>query len=408
MKSSAPAFSTKQKEETTVKYHFDASISKEVLCAYLRRSVTISLERENSASPKDTHILSFLLNTGAKYICRAATCWDPSGKDLATHAGQKEFLSLAHGQDETIVFEACIFECISHGANEIPIPAHVFEAFGLKPEERCFDFDLMRYEDGTFLNQWGMGTAVPDITKIETQLFFYCRACAYIDLGYEALHMGQVHLIGARDNDWRCWTRLLDLIRAYAAKHARRHFVFLNAHTHGIVGSDGKLLFDFHMYPSRPMAIGEAAHAPSEESPQECIFSQEHADSIYGKSLGGMTHSGWECDSLPYLVELDNYDNDPDLINHPDSGDWRCWGMDEITWYANQPAAYRKAFLEYAFDWVTKASNGNSFFAMPGQRIATLFDKSMHPYAQQYRAYLPPQGCGDEAFIKEIWAKNCR
>ena len=396
-------------EEENMAFYFKDTVSQEVLCNYLSRAVTISLE--NSFVPTMTnsfHVRDFILNTGAKYICRFATCWSPSLADYDTHAGQKAFINSLHQKDPDVVFEACVFECISEQVNEIPIPDWVFKAFGMTPEARSFSFSAMCFPDGSFKNQWGVGTSVPDITRTETMLFLYYRACRYIQLGYEALHMGQIHLIGRDDKDWENWTTLLSMIREFAYENARRGFVFINAHTHGIVGTDGVLLFDFHMYPSRPMADGsQDAHFPTEDDPQRATFQPGHSDSIYGKSLGGVTYSGWECESLPYLVELDNYGDDASSLHVPKPNDMRTWGMDEITWYANQPDWYRAEFLEYAYEWVMNEAPGDGFFAMPGQRVARIYDENNNVLVWQYYAYNPQNhknGCGDEAVIKEIWA----
>ena len=390
-------------------YHFENTISHEVLCNYLSRAVTISLEGSFVPNSRNSsHIRKFILNTGAKYICRAATCWNPGPEDYETYGGQRTFIAEVHKRDPEVVFEACVFECISGKVNEIPVPDWVFEAFDLPVEERNFSFDAMCFPDGSFKGQWGEGTSVPDITQQETMLFFYYRACQYILLGYEGLHMGQIHLIGRDDKNWENWTELLTKIREFAYDRARRGFVFINAHTHGLVGTDGVLLFDFHMYPSRPMADGlQEPHFPTEDDPQCATFQAGHSDSIYGKSKGGMTYSGWECDSLPYLVELDNYGDDTASLHIPKPNDMRTWGMDEITWYANQPAWYRAEFLEYAYDWVMNEAEGEGFFAMPGQRVARIYDEDGNVTRWQYYAYDPKNhkdGCGDEAVIAEIWA----
>lgn len=396
-----------EKEEKDMRYYFKNEISQEVLCNYLARAVTISLD-SNDINPtaKTSHIEKFILNTGAKYICRAATCWNPGSYDYANHKAQKAFIDRVHAEDPDVVFEACIFECIGTGVNDIAIPAHVFEAFGLPVETRNFSFEAMCFPDGSYKNQWGANTSVPDITQMETMLFLYHRATMYIDLGYEGLHMGQIHLIGKNDKGWERWTELLAMIRDYAYSHARRGFVFINAHTHGIVGSDDVLLFDFHMYPSRPMAVGTEKHYPTEDNPQLAEFKAGHSDSIYGKSLGGMTYSGWECDTLPYLVELDNYGCDEPNLHVPRPSDMRCWGMDEITWYALQPDDYREEFLNYAYEWVRDEAEGQGFFAMPGHRVAFIYDESGKVTSYRYYAYDPANykaGWGDEAFIKEIW-----
>ena len=392
-------------------FEFYGGISEEVLCNYLNRAVTISCEPGHELSPiKTPEVRSFILNTGAKYICRAATRWIPAASDYATYPDQKAFIEWVHKDDPDVIFEACIFECVTDQVGEIPVPAWVFEAFGLESEERCFSIDAMRFPDGTFTNQWGQGTAVPDMTQIETQMFFFYRACEYINLGYEGLHMGQIHLIGKNDEGWVCWTRVLDLVREYAKTHARRAFVLINAHTPGMLDANGKLMFDFHMFPIRPVADdSQPPHFPTEDDPQRATLNVNHRSGIFGRSLGGLTHSGWETDTLPYCVELDNYFDDlPERLHVPRPDLSTCWGMDEINWFAHQPAWYREEFLRYAYAWVRDVAPGKCYFAMPGQRVIRLRNEQGEIICKLYRAYdqsTHPEGFGDESVIKDIWSE---
>ncbi|MBR6548256.1 MAG: dockerin type I repeat-containing protein [Clostridia bacterium] len=400
-------FTADKEQPNPTNFEFEGSVSYEVLCNYLSRATTIS--QESGGALNGDHVVDFILDTGAKYICRAATCWWVSTADYATYPQQKDLIDKVHAVDPDVVFEACIFECISGRVNDIAIPAYVFEAFDLPVEERNFSFDAMCFDTGTYMDQWGEGSSVPDITQIETQLFFYYRACEYLKIGYEALHMGQVHLIGSSDPGWENWTIVLNKIREFAKENCRRKFVFINAHTYGMYDIDGKLMFDFHMYPSRPAAEGTVEQAPTETNPQKAFFDPYHNDSIYGKSWGGLTQSGWECDSLPYLVELDNYGNDVENLYVPDTAAQNCWGMDEISWYANQPDWYRHYFLKYAYDYVTNTAPGDAFFAMPGQRVATLYDENKNYVSTHYFGYSSqnhPNGFDDQQVIKEIWSNQ--
>ena len=392
-------------------YHFHGAISEQVLCNYLRRSITISCEPGHELHPVTAaHIKSFILNIGAKYICRACTHWRPGENNLAAYAGQRAFIEDVHATDPDVVFEACIFECVGPEVESLPVPAWVFEAFGLAPESRHFSIDAMRFRDDCYRDQWGVGTTVPDMTRLETQMFFYYRACEYINAGFEALHMGQIHLIGRVDEGWKCWTRVLKMIRAYAKAHARRAFVLINAHTPGMLDADGKLMFDFHMYPARPVADGtQAPHFPTEDDPQRATLRADNRYGIYGRSLGGMTQSGWETDTLPYCVEIDNYGDRMDVLHIPDPDAMECWGMDEINWFAHQPAWYRAEFLQYAYDWVRDEAPGKCFFAMPGQRCIRLRNEQGDILCYLYGAYdktTHPDGFGDESAIKRIWAER--
>ena len=384
-------------------FSFRDSVSEEVLRKYLSRAVTISCEYEE-LTPENREIAGFILHTGAKYICRANTEWAPSRKNALSRPAQKAFIDLIHESDPDVVFEACIFECVSGAVNGIPIPAFVFAEYGKEAEERCFSFDRMLFPDGRFKDQWGKGTAVPDITREETQMFFYYRACDFIDHGFEGLHMGQVELMGRNDAEHRCYTDLFARIRAYAKAHARRGFVFLNAHTHGIVGADGVLLFDFHGYPCRPCNIeSEGAHKPTEEFPQGVEFRKGARGSIYGCSRGGRTYSGWDCASLPYLVEIDNYGIDEAHLNQPTSD--RLWGMDEISWFANQPASYRRSWLRYAHEWIGSQGDGCGFLAMPGLRVAFVFAPDGTRISRKYSAFRGG-AFDDEDTIAEIWREE--
>ena len=391
-------------------YKFHGAVSEEVLCNYLRRSITISCEPGHELDPVSAaHIHDFILNIGAKYICRACTHWRPSAGNLAAYVGQKAFIDRLHKVDPDVVFEACIFECVGPEVETLPVPAWAFEAFGLTPENRNFSIDAMRFSDDRYRDMWGEGTTVPDMTQFETQMFFYYRACEYINAGFEALHMGQIHLIGKVDERWKCWTRVLNMVRDYAKQHARRAFVFINAHTPGMLDADGKLMFDFHMYPLRPVSdTSQKAHFPTEDDPQRALLDAQNPRGIYGRSLGGMTYSGWETDTLPYCVEIDNYGDNLDALHTPTVDCFECWGMDEINWFAHQPAWYRAEFLQYAYDWVRDTALGKCFLAMPGQRCIRLRNEQGEIINKLYIACDPtrhPGGFGDENAIKKIWSE---
>lgn len=41
--------------------------------------------------------------------------------------------------------------------------------------------------------------------------------------------------------------------------------------------------------------------------------------------------------------------------------------MDEISWFANQPASYRSNWLQYAHNWI-RETDDSGFLCMPGSR----------------------------------------
>ncbi|MBQ4152993.1 MAG: hypothetical protein IJD11_01435 [Oscillospiraceae bacterium] len=390
-------------------FTFKEKVSEEVLRNYLSRSMIATVESSNTMSFREH--LRMILYTGAKYIGRAEVSWMPNGNEYTMYEYTKENLAYAHALDPEIVFEACIFETTSRKVEQIPIPDWVFKAFGQPVEKRNFSYDKMVFTDGLFKNQWGNEASVPDMTRIETQMFFYYRACTYIDLGFEGLHMGQIHLMGARDSGWKSWHKMISMVREYAKTHARRGFVFINAHTHGMKGPDGKLLFDFHAFPYRGVApSGSTAHAPSQDNPQEIELQVGYVDSIYKKSMGGTTYSGWSCDSLPYFVELDNWSGygDGSTIDKPIYGNIAHWGGDEITWFANQPQWYRHYWLKYAYDWVN-STDPAGYAQMPGNRTAALRNSSGGYQQLTYycnSSEFHKDGFDDEACIRQIWVND--
>src|SRR5262249_35751669 len=239
--------------------------------------------------------------------------------------------------------------------------------------------------------------SVPDISRLETKLWFYFLAVSYIDVGCEAIHFGQAEIMNGNDRSLAHWSQLLDLVRAYAAKHARRHMVLCDAHVpSGGVVREGRLLCDFHSFPLRIME--------TPDMPQEAILKLGFSDGIYGRSKGGETPSGWKCDHLPYLVEIDNWGASRQPGQAGAGGIW-VWGYDEITWFAHQSKDYRASWLRYARDWV-RNTDASGFLQMPGSRTM----RSPLDGKRWYYANVPspsvPDGLGDEEAIRVLWSDD--
>ena len=382
-------------------FTFNGSISEQVLKNYLSRSIIYSFF-DSSAKGIDADVEA-IVDMGAKYIARSTIVWIPGGFELSRAENYKATIDKAHELDPDIVFEACLFETTAQSVESIPIPEHVFRAFGLEPEKRNFSYEKMLCPDGKYVNHWGPNQSVPDITQLETQMFQYWHATFYIDAGFEGLHWGQVHLMGENDTDFTAWTKVINLTRKYAKEHARRKFVLNDAHTHGITGTDGLLLFDFHAWPTRMITpSGATAHPATADNPQEVVLEKGALDAIYGKSLGGKTHSGWSCDHLPYVVELDNYGGvqEIDTVNVPGIDYWP-WGFDEISWFANQPKEFRKTFIDSAYQRVRELDD-NGFFEMTGSRPATYYYSDTNSTESSWYYALM---WDDNTTIKEVWNK---
>ena len=343
-------------------FTFDGNLSREVLESYLSRCVTTSGLIDSDTLEDDLRVIQRL---GVKMIGRASGIWYMIDDDEEHFRKSKALAERVHQQDPEIILQSCVFEWVVKRMEEVPIPEYVFTAFGLPVEKRCF-----RFEDCLFPEKphgepeyapdrpAGKIGAVPDLNRLETQLWFYYRATRYIDCGYEALHMGQVHLYAANDRGMKKTYRLFGMIRDYAKQHARRHKVLLDAHTHG-VSVNGTLLFDYHAMPYTRAAL------PDVEG-QKLVLVRE------GFTEGGENPNGWSGEAMPFLMEYDNWGgkvvNDPSKFTHRElaAKDW--WGYDQIGWFANQPDEERNRFLEYTYRW-TQVNNVNAYFEMPLRRM---------------------------------------
>jgi hypothetical protein len=215
----------------------------------------------------------------------------------------------------------------------------------------------------------------------------------YIKCGCEAIHFGQVWLIGALDDDWVKWHEIVKMVRAYAKKHARRGYVVCDAHCHGLITAGAESVMDFNSFPLRLREI--------ENEPMKCVLELNYSDSLFGKSKGGIHPSGWTADFLPFLVEFDNFgvSKTPGQAT-PDS--IFAWGYDEITWFSEQPAEYRAEFLRYADEWVN-SRYPEGWIQMPSRRMITKSRSDRGLYRANNPSAACPLGLGDEDVIAEIW-----
>jgi hypothetical protein len=373
-------------------YKFSRTISREVLQNYLSRA--ISMEGLLNGRGDFADNVRMLRHIGAKYIGRSICLWGGEAKLLDNFQRARRLRPQVHAADQDMILEACIFEIVTTQVEQVPVPDWAFIALGLPPETRNFRYDAMLYPLPQRTRSWGSNGGVPDVSQTETQLWFYFLAASYIDLGFEGLHWGQMEIMNRNDRQLDHYARLFGLVRTYADKRARRGMVLGNAHVpSGGLVRDGQLLLDFHAFPLRVKEVPDR--------PQEGVLEVGHRDSIVLHSKGGRTTSGWACDHLPYLVELDNYGVSRQPGQAGQGGDW-VWGYDEISWFANQTREYRTAWLRYAWDWVRK-TDSNGFLQMPGSRTETSPLNNGRWYHANSPSTAVPDGLGDEEAIRAIW-----
>ena len=249
-----------------------------VLENYLSRS--ISMEGLLNGRGNFDDDVRMLKHTGAKFIGRSLCLWGGEANFLRNIERARQEIPKVHEADPDMILQACVFEIVTTQVEQIPVPDWVFTAFGQPVEKRNFRYADMIYPPRQ-RHDWGRNGSVPDVSRPETQLWFYYQAASYIDAGCEAIHFGQVELMNHNDRDLAHWSQLLALVRAYAADHARRHMVLCDGHVpSGGLVRDGKLLLDFHSFPLRIMEVPD--------KPQEAILKVGFSDGIYGRSKGGI------------------------------------------------------------------------------------------------------------------------
>lgn len=373
-------------------YRFDGRISRQVLDNYLSRAVTFTDLLHGKGDVADN--LRFLTNIGAKFVGRAIYRWGGEAGLPALLERARSIAAQAHKADPDLILQAACFEIVTPEVERLPVPDWVFREFGLPVEQRHFRYQAMLYPDGHRKDQWSRGGSVPDMSQLETRLWFFYLAASYIDVGVEAIHFGQVEIMDDRDKDHVHWRELLRRVRAYAAQQARRRLVLCDAHVpSGGLVHDGQLLFDFHSFPLRIKEVPD--------QPQEGLLEVGYMDSIYRRSKGGRSPSGWSCEALPYLVELDNYG----VSKRPGQPGtkWFVWGYDEMSWFAHQPEAYRNRWLRYGWQWL-RENDPVGWLQMPGSRVLHAPVNGQWWYWAHTPSPATPHGFNQEQTIKAIWA----
>jgi hypothetical protein len=381
-------------------FQFDGTISRAVLENYLGRSISFTellhddlreARDGRGVDPRDN--IRFLIDSKAKFIGRALMLWGREQNLSNFLATAKPYAALLHERDPEMILQAAAFEIVTKNVETISVPDYVLREFGEGATNRMFCYSNMVYADGRQVNHWGPGASVPDMSRLETRMWFYFLATSYIDVGIEAIHFGQVGLMDWNDRGHAGWLDMLGRVRAYAHEHARRHLLLCDAHTPtGGYVENGKTLFDFHSFPLRIVGIAnEPYHGKLEVG---------YADSIFRRSKGGITPSGWSCEHLPYIVEFDNFgSHDPGKMSKSPF----IWGWDEITWFALTPETERNDWLRYAWKWVAD-TDPNGHLEMPGSRVLRPGDPDGPKwYWANNRSEACPEGFNTEGTIRELW-----
>lgn len=431
--------------------YFCNSISRPLLDKYLSRAAAYgyATEETNSDEMIDADI-EMMQRIQPYWLGRVAGEWWAGENDNYEFARAQYIADRIHTEvSPYIILQAAIYEHIEqkislYGDWKIQIPEEVKSTFHF-PEypgyTGFFEFNNMVFT----------GTDIPDMSRVETQMWFYYRATKYIDAGYEALHLGQFMVMNDNDPYNQSWSLLLSNIRNYASLKARRGIVFIDAHfvpstciinnprdndapyAFDVWTMDGitfgaksdKLLFDYisiTMLPDEKLPLIQNLNNPYDGFDRLCTINKGEC-SLLGNGFGGKMPLDWgwtseQSLSAPIVVEFDNggainfdcegeltdenficnADNDPQM----ETPEYFTWGFGgESVWFALQSSGYRNQFIAYAYERVHELDN-NAFVRL-NLRMPITYSAFPWP-GIIYNANLSENN--DETVIAFVWNNN--
>jgi hypothetical protein len=422
-----------------------------VLNRYLARAITMQglMDMQQSADASAANQaayrqqLAMLANLDARYIGRVSGMWGGEKAFEANMAATQQTVAdiraayLAKGITEMPIVQGAIFEIITGEIDQVTVPGEVVAKFypgqtaSRKFNHRVTSYDSlwikMNQPNGGVVGanpacpneypyncperySWGGATwaVVPDMSKPETQMWFYYVATRLLDAGCEAIHFGQVEMMDRADPGHASWWKVLTMIRQYAATK-NRGLVLCDAHTQGVyydpapasplLAAQRQLLFDLHAAPLRPQENARQPWSPGGGGAYLDARGGGCGTPIYAHSKGGVPYLGWgSVSALPYLVEFDNFG----ILSHPGQLSGYCapWQWDEISWFGAQTNAYRNQWLKYAY-YKVQCLDGQAHLEMPGLRGMVWQDSK-----PTYRASNGPVSAGNfnqETMIRDLW-----
>jgi len=374
--------------------------------------------------------IEMLVDLNIQLVARAATAWfHESGFFLGEGDGNPYYNSARQlvcdinaaydcaGLRRPII-QAGIFEGAAEGVNQVPIPEQVIEVFiqDMSTSEKMYYLDgLGRVKSDLKFKHSRMfenlSDGIVDLTKMETQLWFYYQAKTFIDFGYKALHMGIYYAYAQNDVGYDILYKLTKKIRDYAV--ARGSFVLLSGENRGLDQNGNptssarwldtdQLIFDFDgraMRPreiSNPQVLGDGGcnspihpdnlalfeRPPCNEENQPAIIDQCVVNH-FGGNRRGISPSGCIYSQVPYFVYFDfgiglprleqSDDNGCDInwdqVGVPSSGNPASlvWGQDDTKWFAESLSSdCKEAWWQHFYCQGRDYHGGNGFLQIPG------------------------------------------
>lgn len=357
-------------------------LTKRILEAYLARAVS-------HMSIMDDRSREFLHYTGAKFVHWSDLGWVRLYKDEDWQriTSAVDAIHLADwGQD--VIVECGVMEAIGRSAiDSTPIPPWLLKVLtdlGIQDKRvpgpngsGYFSYEAMfdRSDEvwakrmvGRWVADLEMEQSVPDLTMLETQLYYAYVIAEYIDAGFEAIMFGQTMLTGARDIGNEALHNICEFAKRWAGLRGYRGAVALSSHV--IYPTD---------YPKTPEDKARPLFTHL-TWPTRLSYTQKNAMGMHfgpDAKEEGRRQGGGEIvrllqlpHDLPILLEIDNYgpSKGPNAVCDQ--------GYDEITAYAAKNPEQRAAFLRYYYaecrKWKNRDNMCRTYLALPGYRCLTM------------------------------------
>ncbi|MNS58960.1 hypothetical protein D3C72_919010 [compost metagenome] len=228
------------------------------------------------------------------------------------------------------------------------------------------------------------GTDNPDITKVETKMWFYYLAKTYIDLGYRSIHMGQFNVWSKNDApvNYIHTKQVLTKIRNYAA--SKGTFILLTQESKEPIKFPGTDMFMFDygsqvMWPTEQPGAGPSlscssptgnylAGTPCANEPYKAVI--DNCIITHNGNTGGISPTNG-C-YLPYLpfttffdFGMDNGTGGPPGVatNYPLQS---VWGWEDTKWFTTKISeTCRNYWLNDAICRMRTYYNGFGYMYIP-------------------------------------------
>lgn len=300
------------------------------------------------------------------------------------------------------ILQATILEYVHPDVKKVTIPKAIIERFSssiTSNRSRYFEASGDAKNNVTYLHaNIVRGTAspynnplykdCPTLDKPEALMWLFQQAQFYIDNGFTALHVGQMHWIAGFDYGYpgnnQLIAQLASEIRSYAA--FKSTFVLLSSEGVRIkpYTLNGQEIFDFNSSALRPIGVNYqattlsgtcSANGADAITGQLNTVASTSTNTLYSPLLlgygSGTSPMGCQFDNYPTSVYFDfgSGRNCSDINNITPTEEYFAWGKDDARWFSERSDCFQVAWLQKNMCELKNLDNGMLFLQAPVKLI---------------------------------------